>query len=798
MRAVAGASPAAFGPTIDGLVSGDELHLPGIAPGTIGYNATTGTLTDTTPGQVYQFTFDPPPGQFAAVSDAHDGTLVTFTGTAALPAMLSGTLANVGVVDETPLTPLSGLTVTDAGAGDTDTVAITLANPAFGTPSNLDGGSYDSTTGIYSVTGTPGAVTTAIDGLQITPTVPATNVFLTSTAVAFTVTGPGGGPAPQNAIVASVQQVLGLAAVPVGNIAISVSADGTDLAAPVAQHTNEAAVTSPTTSGIYSLPAGYQAEYLGDSANATLQDTDVGNAVLVGNTGNDLLIAGAANDSIVSGNGNCAHAGRAAARATSSLVAGNGNDSITTSANSTYAVTLGGGTDTVFANGSGTITGGSGSDLINASGTGPSAVDTIVSQGHQSSVLGGAGALKVLEQGAHDTIQAASGATNVSLNGSFGRTRGGTGSFTVDAPNASSTVIGGTAGTMFVTVGAAASNSDVFGRAGNTNILDLGADVLMGAGGGTSVVTIGGAGTQLYGASPPGGTLNVSIGAANVLAFGLGDNTTVDASSAAATSALVYGGFSNDAADNGTLLVQAGADSLVAVTGGDNSTINAGSGGLYTFIGTGSIAGSNVINGASASQLYVAFIGGAGSATVVGGEAGASVFGVDGTDATYVNVLAGAPGACWSPMVRPRGARRSTPPAPRRTTRCSRQRGMSSLVAGRSSDLLSAGANTGCGRQRRDGCRRRHDDGGRRRRGSHAVRTIGARFTGGAVVINFISADTIFLSGYNAAAGGDQASMALADATETGGNTTIALADGTHITFVDATTTQLQGHLFSS
>jgi hypothetical protein len=31
-----------------------------------------------------------------------------------------------------------------------------------------------------------------------------------------------------------------------------------------------------------------------------------------------------------------------------------------------------------------------------------------------------------------------------------------------------------------------------------------------------------------------------------------------------------------------------------------------------------------------------------------------------------------------------------------------------------------------------------------------------------------------------------------------GGNTTVALAGGTTIAFVDATTAQLQGHLFSS
>jgi hypothetical protein len=755
-----------------------------LATGTVGTFSETITLAATGSN----------PGGYAGVLA---NQTLTVTGTVVAPGtpMLSGTLANVGVVNENPAMPFTALTVTDSGVGDTETVAITLANPAFGALSHLDGGSYDSNTGVYTVTGTPSAVTTAINGLEITPTAPAANVFLTSTAVALTVTGPGGGPAPQSAIVASVQQVLNLAAVPVSDIAISVSADGTGLAAPIAHDTNEAAVTSPTTGATYTLPAGYQAEYLGGSANATLQDTDVGNAVLVGNTGNDVLIAGAANDSIVSGNGNNRLQGGSGAIA---LIAGNGNDSITTLTDSTYTVTLGGGTDTVFASGSGTITGGSGSDLINAAGTGPSASDTIVSQGHQSSVLGGAGALTVVEEGAHDTIQAAGGTTNVTLNGSFGRTRGGTGTFTVDDPTANTTVIGGTAGTMFVTVGAAASDADVFGRAGNTNILDLGADALMGAGGGTSVVTIDGAGTQLYGNSPPGGTLDVSIGAANVLAFGLGDNTTIDASSAAATGALVYGGFSSIAGDNGSLLVQAGADSLVAVTGGSNATIDAGTGGLYTFIGTGSLAGSNVINGASASQLYTAFIGGAGSATVYGGEAGASVFGVDGTDATYVNGLAGAPGAFLVANGSAAGGETLNAAGSATNDSLFAAQGNVSLVAGSGTDFLDAGANTGSvgGAGTVVGGDTMVAGGG-----ADMMFFSHAAFAGGAVVINFSSlSDTVILSGYNSVvgAGGDQASTALADATTTGGDTTITLADGTHITFVDATTAQLQGHVFSS
>jgi hypothetical protein len=244
--------------------------------------------------------------------------------------------------------------------------------------------------------------------------------------------------------------------------------------------------------------------------------------------------------------------------------------------------------------------------------------------------------------------------------------------------------------------------------------------------------------------------------------------------------------------------VQAGADSLVAVTGGSNATINAGTDGLYTFIGTGSLAGSNVINGAGASQLYTAFIGGAGSATVYGGEAGASVFGVDGTDATYVNSVAGAHGAYLVANGSAAGGETLNAAGSATNDSLFAAQGNVSLVAGSGTDFLDVGANTGS------------LGGGGTVVGGDTMMAGGgtdimffshAAFEGGAVVINFnSSSDTVFLSGYNsvAGAGGNQASTALTDATTAGGDTTIALADGTHITFVDATTAQLQGHVFSS
>ncbi|HEX4368574.1 MAG TPA: Hint domain-containing protein [Rhodopila sp.] len=108
--------------------------------------------------------------------------------------VITGTIAGQTTTDEATLSPFSGVGISDADVGQTETVTVTLSNTANGTLSNLDGGSYDSGTGVYSITGSDAAVTTALDGLVFTPTthqVPPGGSVTTTFTIAATDTAGG-------------------------------------------------------------------------------------------------------------------------------------------------------------------------------------------------------------------------------------------------------------------------------------------------------------------------------------------------------------------------------------------------------------------------------------------------------------------------------------------------------------------------------------------------------------------------------------------------------------------------------
>ncbi|WP_158931824.1 S-layer family protein [Acidisphaera sp. S103] len=86
------------------------------------------------------------------------------------PPTIDGTKAGQAVTDRTTIAPFSGVTISDTNSNQTETVTVALSSTANGTLTNLGGGHYDITTGVYTDSGSAAAVTTALDGLVFTPT----------------------------------------------------------------------------------------------------------------------------------------------------------------------------------------------------------------------------------------------------------------------------------------------------------------------------------------------------------------------------------------------------------------------------------------------------------------------------------------------------------------------------------------------------------------------------------------------------------------------------------------------------
>jgi len=113
-----------------------------------------------------------------------DGTITSSGTLVAAAPLIIGTMANRPVAVGSSLSPFGNVAVIDPKGGQTETLTVTLSAAANGTLTNLAGGTYNATTGNYTVTGSAAAVTSALDGLVFTPAAKASSP---NTTTGFTI-----------------------------------------------------------------------------------------------------------------------------------------------------------------------------------------------------------------------------------------------------------------------------------------------------------------------------------------------------------------------------------------------------------------------------------------------------------------------------------------------------------------------------------------------------------------------------------------------------------------------------------
>jgi Ca2+-binding RTX toxin-like protein/plastocyanin len=699
---------AAVSSAVDGLVFTPTVHQ--VAPGSTVTTTFSITATDT------------------AGASASDVNTTVAAAAANDPPSISLPAVNAGVPNETVATPFTGMTIADPDVGHVDTVTVTLSDAAGGTLSNLGGGSYNPATGVYTVTGSAIAVTGALQGLVFTPAPPASG-FISTTDFTVVVTGSGGTASNSSISVTSAQQVLGLGGAPTNDDVVSASPDGSSFAAPTSGKNNEAVVTDPSNDASYILPTGYQAEFLGGSANATLTDPSGGNALLVGNSGNDTLVSGAANDTIVGGSGQTTI--QFTAGATSGVAFGGagsvmildagGNDTLAGASGATAATTSGSGA--VFfslAGDASVLDSGANSTLVGGSFQ---STFQLTSSATGTVVFGGTGSATIADGGSNDTIAGAAGATSVTTSGSNAVFFGEAGAASVLDSGANSTLVGGSGASTFQLT-ASSTDAVVFGGSSSATIADAGSNnTIAGASGATSV-TLAGSHAVFFGQAG-----NVSL-----LDAGSGDTIVAGSGSTAVTSAgagaVVFGG-------SGSLTFVGGTSGATIAGGSGDVSVTGGSGGTTLFGGSG---GAIRYTGDAGELLYAA---GSGNETLdaLGSSTGNQMFG--GLDPSGHDLIIGGSGN-------------------------------DTLVAGSGSDTLIGGAAS-------------HD--------LFVFFSSNGGIAANDVVANFSANDTVLLSGYGVAAAAD----ALSGATSGGGSTTITLSDNTRITFSDlSSVSSLAGHMVST
>jgi hypothetical protein len=131
----------------------------------------TPTANQVAPGQTVTTDFTITDTDTAALTATDTITSVIATDVGVSPT-ISGTKAGQAITDLQTITPFSGVTIGDANIGQTETLTVTLSAAANGTLTDPNAATDGSTNvgGVYTITGSASAVTTALDALVFTPT----------------------------------------------------------------------------------------------------------------------------------------------------------------------------------------------------------------------------------------------------------------------------------------------------------------------------------------------------------------------------------------------------------------------------------------------------------------------------------------------------------------------------------------------------------------------------------------------------------------------------------------------------
>ena len=103
-----------------------------------------------------------------ALAHAVDGATSVIATAGMLAPTIMGAVADQAVTAPATIRPFAGVVVGDQNLGQTETVTVTLSSAANGTLTNLGGGTYNA--GVYTMSGSAAAVSTALQGLVFNPT----------------------------------------------------------------------------------------------------------------------------------------------------------------------------------------------------------------------------------------------------------------------------------------------------------------------------------------------------------------------------------------------------------------------------------------------------------------------------------------------------------------------------------------------------------------------------------------------------------------------------------------------------